>query len=103
MDRHELERYVYSLEEEIKRRDKWLINSIWNVVQSLNTLVFWLAVVAVFSHFNLREWWHGALAGIAYLVFLFFDTARRERLEADDRDRIGRDSVIDAPFDKVRD
>ena len=102
MDRLELERYVYSLEEEMKRRDRWLINAIWNVQQALSTVGYTLLIFGTLAFVDDIQWWHGLAGAAAWLVASTLDSMRRDKLEKDDLDRIGRDSVIDAPIEKVR-
>ena len=79
---------------EVSRRDEWLIDSIWNVVIQLSNLSVLTVISFVVLFNNYTEVWQLALA-----VGIFFGTTyllniRSRRLQADDKVRIGRGSVL---------
>jgi hypothetical protein len=94
---HNVEMYAYSIEAEIRRRDKWLIRSIWGAVDQVFTLTRTIVIAAVWWLNGWGAWWQISLAVIAWAAWAGYDHLRIERLMKDDMDKIERDSVLDPP------
>ena len=91
--RREMIEHFNDLSDEMDRRDKWLINSIWNVVNGLTklSLVVGLGLLVLLSGWT--EWWQILIAAVAYVVISFWQVGKNSELELDDTDRIRRDRL----------
>ena len=82
---------------EVRRRDRWILNAVWNVLRSLNSAINGVMVVGVLIFNGWTQWWQwlAAMAGVG--VFNIWNGSRLSRLEEDDDKKIERDAVFWRP------
>lgn len=79
--------------QEVQRRDRWIINSIWQFIGSLNVLFVgagaWFIIERTKAGF-----WGGLGIFVGAVALYFYLHARLDRLEEDDKKKIERGSLL---------
>jgi hypothetical protein len=77
---------------EVRRRDKWLIGSIWGVVQSLNWMMAYGVAIGGFYVLGWTAWWQMAGAGLLSTIAAFALGINSAKMQEDDEIKIDRDA-----------
>jgi hypothetical protein len=89
-----LREHFEAIEAEMARRDEWLIDAIWSAINASRSLINQGIAIVVCLVMGWTAWWQILLAlALAFLANIF-DHGRIERLRADDKKRIKRDSAL---------